>query len=420
MPGTLQDQVDAIGIVDVHEHHMPEVFLGREVNLVGVFRQSYAGWTQARPYPLPSETRDGDPMLEGGGPTTWEALAPYLDRSGSNAFVRNLVRGITALHGDGATEIRRDNWEAIDASVRARHREAGWCAGVVARAGVERIVTDAYNDPLLDPRPVLGANYDSVLRINAFACGWHPDSRDHNGNSAHALLGRLGLRPGSFDEFAVGLERVVEGLSGRHQVALKNALAYDRDVAFDAPDAALARRAWGRVSPSPEERKAFGDWVVDRFCALAAERDIPVQVHLGTAILRGSHPLGLAGLVERHPGTRFLLMHLAYPWSRDLLAMAFVYRNVWLDLTWSFLLSPSHFRLALHEAIELLPDETRMMFGGDTWHVEETFATLQSARREIGAVLEEKVRCGYFGRDAAERLARRILRENARAFFRLD
>lgn len=112
-------------------------------------------------------------------------------------------------------------------------------------------------------------------------------------------------------------------------------------------------------------------------------------------------------------------MHLAYPWSRDLLGLAFVYRNVWLDLTWSFLLSPSHCRLALHEAIEVLPDETRLMVGGDNWHAEETFGAMSTARRLIAGVLEEKLAAGYFSRADAERLARRILHDNARAFFRL-
>ena len=127
----------------------------------------------------------------------------------------------------------------------------------------------------------------------------------------------------------------------------------------------------------------------------------------------------VAGLVERHPRTRFLLMHLAYPWSRDLLAMAFVYRNIWIDLTWSLLLSPSHFKLALHEAIEILPDESRMMIGGDNWHVEETYGTMQLARRLIGDVLEEKVTSGYFGAEAAQRLVVKILNANARSFFKL-
>jgi hypothetical protein len=419
MSSSIHEFIASLPIVDVHEHHMPEILLNRDVDLLQLFQQSYAGWTQARPYPLPSEKRDGDPMLTATEPTTWPALAPYLERSGSNAFVRNLVRAVTELHGGGETAITRENWAALDAALRERHRQPGWCAEVLRRAGIERIITDPYTDPLLNARTALGQDYASVLRINAFACGWHPESRDHNGNRGHALFRRLGVEPASFDDYLAALETLVDGLAARHQVALKNALAYDRDVAFDEPDASLARQAWGQVSPSPAERKAFSDLVVDRLCALAGARDVPVQMHLGTAIIRGSHPLKAAGLVERHPRTRFLLMHLAYPWSRDLLGLAFVYRNVWLDLTWSLLLSPSHFKLALHEAIEVLPDESRLMIGGDNWHAEETYGTMRLARQLIGEVLEEKVKTGYFGLADAQRLATGILRDNALWFFRL-
>lgn len=421
MNNSMREFVEHLPIVDVHEHHLPEIILEREVNLLQLFQQSYAGWAQARPYCLPSESRDADPMLAAVGPTTWAALVPFLDHSGSNFFVRNLVRAVVELHGGGgAPEITRDNWPALDAAVRAAHRRPEWQHEVLNRARVTTVITDAYNDPLLDPRPTLGANYRSVMRTNSLALGWHPDSHDHNDNRAHELLQRVGLKAESFDEYLVALDKLVAGLAARGQVALKNSLAYDRDVNFDEPDEQLARAAWGKVSPPPAERKAFGDFIVDHLCRIAAARDIPVQLHLGTGIIRGSHPLGVAGLIERHPRTRFLLMHLAYPWSRDLLGMAFVYRNIWLDLTWSFLLSPSHFKLALHEAIEVLPNESRMMLGGDNWHVEETYGAMQTARRLIAEVLDEKLAGGYFSRATAERLARRILNANAREFFRLD
>jgi uncharacterized protein len=363
MNNTLREFIASTPIVDVHEHHIPEIFLAPDVNLLQLFQQSYAGWTQARPYSLPSETRDSDPMLAQAPPTTWESLVPYLEGSGSNSLVRNLVSALTELYP--CKEITRENWQDLDAAVRERHRQPGWCREVMRRAGVEQVITDPYSEPLLDAHRALGPEYHSVCRINAFAVGWHPSSRDHNGNSAHELLRRLDLKPASLDDYLDALRVLVGGLATRHQVALKNALAYDRAVAFDPPDEPLARRAWGQPSPTAEERKAFGDLVVDRLCAWAGERDVPVQMHLGTGILRGSHPLNAAGLIERHPRTRFLLMHLAYPWSRDLLGMAFIYRNIWLDLTWSFLLSPSHFKLALHEAIEVLPDESRLMLGGD-------------------------------------------------------
>jgi hypothetical protein len=419
MPATIHDFLASTPIIDVHEHHMPDILLNRDVNLLQIFQQSYAGWTQARPYPLPSEKRAEDPMLGAPPATTWEALAPYLENSGSNAFVRNLVTALTELYEIEEGQITRENWFALDRAVRERHHDSNWPRHVLQRANIERLITDPYTDPLLNSRHALGEKYNSVLRINAFAVGWHPASRDHNGNSAHMLLQRLNLTPTTFDDYMDALESVVTTMPSRNQVALKNALAYDRDISFDEPNCELARAAWNKTNPSGAERKAFGDNVVDRFCALAAKYDVPVQMHPGTAIIRGSHPLNTAGLIERHPKTRFLLMHLAYPWSRDLLGMAFVYRNIWLDLTWSWLLSPSHFRLALHEAIETLPDESRMMLGGDNWHAEETYGAIKQARQLIGNVMEEKISTGYFRASDAERLAQKILRTNAIEFFKL-
>jgi hypothetical protein len=407
--------VRELPLYDVHEHHMPETLLDRELGLLQLFEQSYAGWTRGRPYPLSPE--DEPFSLPPERPCTWEDIEVFLDGSGSNSFVRSLVAALTDLYDLGKEGITRDTWEGLDREIRRRHATDTWVGDVIARARIERIVTDPFSDVLLDAPAVLGPDYRSVARVNCLAFGWHPDARDHNGNSAHALAAQLGAQLDTFDDYLAFLEHVVDTLGERHQVALKSALAYDRDLRFDPPDPALARRAFGKRNPAPEERKAFGDFVVDRLCALAGERGVPVQMHLGTAVIRGSHPLYAAGLVERHPGTRFLLMHLAYPWSRDLLGMAFVYRNIWIDLTWSFLLSPSHFKLALHEAIELLPDESRMMLGGDCWHVEESYGALALARRLIGDVLGERLRDGFLDVQGARRLARRILHENAREFF---
>jgi hypothetical protein len=82
-------------------------------------------------------------------------------------------------------------------------------------------------------------------------------------------------------------------------------------------------------------------------------------------------------------------------------------------------LSPTYFKQTLHEAIEVLPDESRMMIGGDNWHVEETYGAIGLTRRLIGEVLQEKVDNGYFGAEDARRLARKILSENASKFFDL-
>lgn len=417
--GAVADFVTSQPIVDVHEHHLPELASSTDVDLLKLFQQSYAGWTQARPYPLPSETREEDPMLVAGEPTRWAALRPYLEDSGSTMFVRNLLRGISQLHKVPPEGITENTWEAVDAQVRKAHASPRFLSESLVEAGLVHVITDAYSQPLLNARQAFGPSYSSVVRINAFALGWHPNSRDHNGNSAHELLTSEGLRCDTFDHYLTAIESLLKAMPSKHQVAIKNALAYDRFIDFEPASTDQARAAWGDPDPSPQARKHFGDYVVDHICALCADYNLPMQMHLGTAIIRGSHPLNVASLIERHPKTRFLLMHLAYPWSRDLLGLAFVYRNIWLDLTWSALLSPSHFKLALHEAIEILPDDSRMMFGGDNWHMEETVGTILTFKSLITEVLQEKVLSGYFDLHHAQRLATRILSRNAIEFFDL-
>jgi hypothetical protein len=413
----IRSYVADLPVFDVHEHHMPDILGNRDVGLLALFWQSYAGWTQARPYPLASETRFEDSMFTGLGPGSWEEIAKFVEGSGSNSCVRNLIRSLIELYDLGEDRITPQNWQRLDAEIRRRHSDDRWRSDVLDRARIDRIITDPFEDPLLDAHEALGERYCSVLRINALAFGWHRESLDHNGNSAHQFAEHLGHRLETFDDYLILLERLMDTMVERHQIGLKNALAYDRPVDFDDVDEDLARQAWGQRHPTAAQCKAFGDVVVDRLCRLAGERGVPFQMHLGSAQIRGSHPMNAAGLIDRHPNTRFLLMHLAYPWSRELLGLAFVYRNIWLDLTWSALLSPTHFQQALHEAIEVLPDESRLMIGGDNWHVEETYGTVQLMRRLISEVLQEKVDNGYFLIDDAMRLARKILSDNAFQFF---
>jgi len=113
-------------------------------------------------------------------------------------------------------------------------------------------------------------------------------------------------------------------------------------------------------------------------------------------------------------------MHMGFPWSDDMLALAFAYPNVWLDICWAALLSPTFFKRVLHEMIESVPDESRLMFGGDNWHAEETFGAIRAARRIIGQVVQEKVDTGYFTEPDARRLAGKIFLTNAKELYRLQ
>ena len=53
MPNSIQDVLAFTSIVDVHEHHLPEIILGREGNLLQLaFRWSFSLGPQRPPYTL--------------------------------------------------------------------------------------------------------------------------------------------------------------------------------------------------------------------------------------------------------------------------------------------------------------------------------------------------------------------------------
>jgi hypothetical protein len=60
-----------------------------------------------------------------------------------------------------------------------------------------------------------------------------------------------------------------------------------------------------------------------------------------------------------------------------------------------------------------------MMLGGDTWHAEEAYGAITDVRRLVAESLDAMVKGGAFRCRDAERLALKVLHDNAKAFFGL-
>ena len=136
---------------------------------------------------------------------------------------------------------------------------------------------------------------------------------------------------------------------------------------------------------------------------------LPVQVHCGFGDsdlhLWRSDPGYLKPLIERFRDTPFVLLH-CYPFVREAGWLAHVYGNVWFDLS---LTIPHVSRpvAALEEALELAP-VSKLLFASDAARTPELYLLAATWWRDaLAAVLT----------DITD--ARRILRENALALYRL-
>ncbi|HHV61185.1 MAG TPA: amidohydrolase family protein [Firmicutes bacterium] len=394
-------ETEAMRITDTHEHLRPDDFY-QDIDLEKVLKNSYVDWCGV-------ELKGSDRA----------ARAQFLEKVRVNSYFRWLLRSLQQLYGFEG-ELTADNWDEISARIRAAHADPGWKFKVLTeKCRIGRAILDAYWDPGNDNgHPEI---FSPTFRINMFLFGYSRKAVDHNGNSPFRLAERYGFGISDFESYLAFIDFAIRKAREGGAVALKSALAYDRGLHFDyvARDRAAKVFEMDDTSISPCDEKAFGDYIFHFICEKAAEYGLPLQCHTGLGKIWGSNPMNLVPVIERHPETRFVLFHGGYPWFHECGGLAHNYKNVYLDLVWLPLISPSAARMALSEWLEVAQTIDRISWGGDTWTVEECFGAVIAAKHVIAQALADKVVDGYFDLEIAIDVAKRILRVNAEELYRL-
>jgi predicted TIM-barrel fold metal-dependent hydrolase len=128
----------------------------------------------------------------------------------------------------------------------------------------------------------------------------------------------------------------------------------------------------------------------------------------------------LTNLFLEYPEARFICLHGGYPYSRGLGALARMFKNVFIEMSWIYHFSSTAARSSLSEWLECVPIDQILAFGGDATNVEVAYGTSVVARECITGVLAEKVEDHFYTLEEAGLAAQRILRENAMELFRLS
>jgi predicted TIM-barrel fold metal-dependent hydrolase len=158
---------------------------------------------------------------------------------------------------------------------------------------------------------------------------------------------------------------------------------------------------------------------------LARKYNKPVQIHTGLQAgdgnyIENSNPALLANLFLKYRDVKFILFHGGYPYGGELATLAKNFQNVYIDLCWLYIISPSYSERYLHEWLETVPANKIMAFGGDYHNIENVYGHLLFAKQIIGNVLVDNVKDGYFSEEEAIKLADMMLRDNAVNLFQLE
>lgn len=339
-----------------------------------------------------------------------EAMAPYWPYVRHTGYARAFRIALAEIYGQ-----REWNPAAAEA---VRTRMAAWKRGfyrdiLVARGGWEAALLDDYwnGEP---KRP--DAFFGLARKFDWFVTA-----------GSEQALRRMeevtGVSITSLDGLKRAMVRRIEQNLAVGMIAIKATIAYQRSLEFQQVSEGEASRAFDRIrlaEPATymeRPRRALEDHMFHFLVEQAEARALPLQVHTGIQAGNGNHlpnsrPALLSNLLLRYPRVQFDLFHLGFPYVTESVALCKMFANAHLNLCWCYVLAPATTERVLREALDTVPYNKILGFGGDYQAVELSYAHGQMAREALQRVLGGMVLDRRMSEAEALQVARALLHDN--------
>jgi hypothetical protein len=227
---------------------------------------------------------------------------------------------------------------------------------------------------------------------------------------------------------------ILEKQKSQGAIAEKFEIAYLRSFGFDDASRPEAARIYATLlhTPHPNETqyKRLQDFLF-RYIAIECGRlNMPVHIHTtsgggGYFSIAGDNPLLLEPLFNdpRLRKTNFVLLHGGWPFVHEIGSLL-QKPNVYLDLSQqSLMISPRTMSQWLREWLELFPE--KILYATDAYPYSSSMGWEESAwianrniRESLGIALTGMMSDKQITEPQAEKLARQVLRENAKSLYK--
>lgn len=342
------------------------------------------------------------------------AMQPHIERQVLTGAFQCIRRGVLLLHRADIGEFGVDAWQQADASIAARYGGMfGWYRDAMKQARFSGLVRPVHPEFFRRESEVATAAAEreftrTILRIDPFLDFW----RDVH-SRRDALAEMAGVDPVDGASWREFLNRVFDWGKVAGNTGIKQLQAYSRSLDFAAPPQSEVK--W-RGALSPDEVRAFQDWVVHECCKQAHERGWPHQVHVGTHNLKESGPLPLEALARRYPKMNLVLLH-CWPFLEESGWLAKHVPNVYVETCWQVILNPRFYRDALERWLNYVPAH-KIMSCHDATSIEMAAGSSLFVRETLAASLDA---CGIASDAALRRqIASSILNDNAVRLYRVE
>jgi|YelNatPaOPRAMG01_1025707.scaffolds.fasta_scaffold11219_3 predicted TIM-barrel fold metal-dependent hydrolase len=414
----LKEAIDKIKIIDTHEHLVQEKQrLEKTPDLFEIFLSHYASSdliSSGMSYEELNFVRNPEIPIE----ERFKVFKPYWERIQNTGYARAIniaVKDLYGINGIDETTYKKLISRMIEANKPGIYR---WI--LKEKSLIEISILDAL-DTKIDFLDIDKELFAPVKRFDGFVTIRSKEDIErlekHYRSQIH-----------SFYDLIQVLERKVEEASDKI-VGIKTGLAYERPLLFKEFSENEAEEVFKNIHSQEkpeglkfEDLRPYQDFIFHKIVQLAGKSRLPVQIHVGLQegnnnIITNSNPTLLINLFRKYKEVKFDLFHGAYPYVGELSAIAKNFQNVYINMCWLHIISPYMARVALSEWLDAVPANKIFGFGGDYLFVEGVYGHTVIARKNIARVLSEKVEEGIFSEAEAIRIAKMLLRDNAREFY---
>ena len=354
-------------------------------------------------------------LLEGGDQSekTWSQIKPYLKRITNTVYYQYLLIALRDIYGYEHEEIG-DDWRELSDRIRANSKKnPQWAISLLDKMGIHKVILDIAGTGLPCEHIVNDERLVQVVRMDGFIMGEMNVIRSLREEPVRSL-----------EDYLEALDETFEKAIKMGVVGIKSGLAYQRIIEYKEVPRYKAERILtaGLGNVSSEERRVFQDFMMHEVCRRCAEHELPFQIHTGIQAgnfntITNANPAYLTNLIRKYPDVKFDIFHGGYPYFREAGILAKYFPNAYVDGCWLTHISPSAYKEALNEWLEIVPATKIFAWGGDHVIPEHTYASLKLGKELVAEVLASKVIQGRFSKKTAYWIAERIMGKNAQEVY---
>ncbi|OHV75740.1 hypothetical protein LCM4579_27990 [Ensifer sp. LCM 4579] len=353
------------------------------------------------------------------GQEKYQLISPYWDRIRNTGYAQALRYTFYGLYGE--RDLTAESFPRI-AEKYYETVQPGFYQRILKLANIEGChVNSLQRIFMVTEQPALLDQDISILQLCRCSAA------DFNRVEAET-----GKRPETLDEWLHVVDFYFSTF-GPTAVAVKSQIAYSRALDFSFVTKAQASRLFlhqidraGHLHAlGPDDLKALQDFLF-RYClGKATEFGLPVKLHTGVLAGHGVMQLSrtrnnaadVCRLLRDFPDTRFVLMHIGYPYEHEFIALAKHYPNAAIDMCWAWIINPVACVRFLKEFLMAVPSNKIFTFGGDYVTVEPIYGHAVIARRGIAQAISQLVAEGWISLEDTRYLIDRIMRGNAHSYY---